>query len=177
MRTEQKHIIWQNQDIDVEDYREWLDEFYPDTDEYDQWSLCADVNNYYLDDERLNLGTVYLPEDIIAIGDLGLWNGRVTGYKEIGGDLADCLYSDCEYCEWYVDEYGNFRCRESHHDGTNYILYRMWRPGISEEQKDNFCEKCYLGTATQRDIYRYTVRSGDYIGQVYGWTYKGRKIS
>ena len=35
---------------------------------------------------------------ILVIGDLGLWHGRVSGYKEIpSGKIRDCLYSDCDY--------------------------------------------------------------------------------
>ena len=38
---------------------------------------------------------------ILVIGDLGLWHGRVSGYKEIpSGNIRDCLYSDCDYSTW-----------------------------------------------------------------------------
>ena len=35
-----KHIIWSNQNINVEDWQDFLDECYPDvTDEFDKYNL------------------------------------------------------------------------------------------------------------------------------------------
>lgn len=39
-------------------------------------------NSEYLDDERMNLD-IQLDKPILVIVDLGLWNGRYSGYKEI----------------------------------------------------------------------------------------------
>ena len=41
-----------------------------------------EINNRYLDDERVNLN-IQLDQPILVIADLGLWNGRRTGYQEI----------------------------------------------------------------------------------------------
>lgn len=56
-----------------------------------------------------------------------------------------------------------------HHDGTDYVLYRMWKEGLSTEQKDNFLDKIWRGKATMKDVSRYTRRLGDVIGKIYGW--------
>lgn len=93
--------------------------------------------------------------DLIVLGDLGLWNGRAHGYKEYA-ELADCFRCGFEYAEWSIDQHNNLRCRTSHHDGTNYYLFREWKENLSEEQKNNFLEKLYAGAATSRDITRYT---------------------
>ena len=82
--------------------------------------LMYEINGDYLDDERANL-TVQLSQPILVVGDLGLWNGRRMGYKEIpSGNIRDCLYSDTDYSTWYVDRLGDLRCDAIHHDGTNF---------------------------------------------------------
>ena len=160
--------IWSS-DCKIEDWNDFFDECYPDRDEDDRIRLMYELNADYLDDERANL-SFELPEEIIVIADLGLWYGRRSGYKLLKSrKISDCLYSDCDYNEWFVDQYKNLRCRAAHHDGTNYYLYRMWKPGLSDEQKENFLFKIYEGKATAKDMTRYTKRIGDYIGRIYGW--------
>lgn len=163
-----KHIIWSN-DINIEDWRDFLDEEYSDADEFEKLDIVYEINNEYLDDERVNLSNLVYDE-IIVIGNLGLWYGRRSGYKIINsGKVIDCLYSDDDYVTWYVDRYNNFRCDGIHHDGTNYYLYRAWRDGISDEQKENFLDKIYSGKVTSKDITRYTKSIGVDIKKVYGW--------
>ena len=41
-----------------------------------------EINGEYLNDERENLD-IQLSQPILVIGDLGMWNGRRMGYKEI----------------------------------------------------------------------------------------------
>ena len=165
-----QRTIWQNYDINEEDFQEYFDEFGID-DEYEKFMTANQINDEYLEDERANLN-IELPEDIVCIADIGLWNGRRHGYKLLkSNNLADCLKfeSSCEYAEWYVDSHSNLRSRQTHHDGTHYVLYRMWKEGLSETQKENFLEKIYVGKASRKDISRYTKRLGDAVAQVYGW--------
>ena len=63
------------------------------------------------------------------------------------------------------------RCDAIHHDGTNHYLYRTYKDGVTEAQKDRLKEKIYDGTATRADITRVTRRLGDDIGRVYGWDF------
>lgn len=185
-----EHIIWSdtcfNDNETMErwatDVREMLIEDGEDKTELSDEKIherIEDDNYMYLDENRAGLNSIQIPDSIICIGDLGLWNGRVSGYREFSDSIGDCLYaqsSGASVCEkWYVDEYGDFRCEECHHDGTNYYLYRMWKPGISQSQREHFKYKILTGEATRQDILRYTVRLGDYIGKIYGWTFKGRK--
>lgn len=126
-------------------------------------------------DERANLN-IQLNEPILVIGDLGLWNGRRQGYKEIeSGNIKDCLYSNYDYTTWYVDNKGDFRCDDTHHDGTNHYLYRAWKENTSEDQRDDLRDKLYHGTAKRADVERYTERLGDKIGEIYGWKFPERK--
>lgn len=163
-----KHIIWSN-DINIGDWESFLNEEYPDVDEFEKLDIVYEVNDEYLEDERVNLSSLVYGE-IIVIGMLGLWNGTAHGYKIIkSGKVSDCLYDDCDIVTWYVDRYNNFRCDGIHHDGTNHYLYRAWRDGISDEQKENFLDKIYSGKATSKDITRYTKSIGVDIKKVYGW--------
>ena len=168
-KNEKKHIIWQNYDINLDDYQELFDE-YEVTDEYEKYRFATEENDMYLDDERLNIAEE-LNENIIVIADIGLWHGRRIGYKEIGNNVADCLNfeSDCEYAEWYIDSKKNLRSSQSHHDGTHYLLYRVWKDNLTERMKDHFRNLIYTGKVKSRDISRYTKRLGDYVSAVYGW--------
>lgn len=165
------HIVWSDINLDFEDWRNDLQEQYPDESEDKLISRMYDINREYLDDERVNLD-IQLSQSIIVIGDLGLWNGRANGYKIIdSGNIKDCLYSECDMNEWYVDKNGDFRCTAVHHDGRNHYLYRTFKPTATETQIENLKNKIYMGTATRKDITRITKRLGDEIGAVYGWKF------
>ncbi len=86
-----RHIIWSN-DLDYDDWKDDLEEQYPELSENERMELMYEINGDYLDDERINLN-IQLSRPILVVGDLGLWNGRRMGYKEIGsGNIRDCLY-------------------------------------------------------------------------------------
>ena len=92
------------------------------------------------------------------------------GYKDISsGNIKDCLYTDDDYAEWYIDKYGDFRADAIHHDGTNHYLYRVFKNNISETQMENLRNKIYNNKVTRADITRLTRRLGDEIAAVYGF--------
>lgn len=177
-RTNDRRIVWSDLNLDIEDWREGYKEYLeaneleldPD-DEQAIYEWMVETNEEYLSDERMNLD-IQLSQPIIIIGDLGRWNGRVMGYKMIdSGNIKDCLYSDTDFTEWYVDRYGDLRADAAHHDGTNYYLYRVFKEGVTESQIERLQEKIYMGKATRADITRVTKRLGDEIGRVYGWDF------
>ena len=128
-----------------------------------------EINSEYLGDERMNLN-VQLLQPILVVADIGRWDGRYDGYAEIKtGNIKDCLYSEMDMCEWYVDKYGDLRADAVHHDGTNHYLYRAFKDGVSDTQKENLQYKIYCGKATRADITRVTKRLGDEIAKVYGF--------
>ena len=175
--SDERHVIWSNYDLDYEDWREFLEEEYPELSEDERVALMYEFNGDYLDDERANLN-VQLSQPILVIGDLGLWYGRRMGYKEIeSGNIRDCLYSerDIDYSTWYVDKLGDLRCDAIHHDGTNHYTYRVYKDGVRESQIDLLKEKLYQGTATRADITRVTRRLGDDIARVYGFSIPRQK--
>ena len=167
-------IVWSDLNLDVDDWREAYAEAVGDDDPDDEYAIyqyMVELNGLYLDDERMNLD-IEVSQPIIAIADLGLWNGRFSGYKELkSNNIKDCLngFDSCEYHEWYVDDQGDLRCTAVHHDGRNYILYRAYRDGLTSTEIYDFLDKIYNGRVTQEDIEKYTCRLGDKIAKVYGW--------
>lgn len=173
-RTPDRHVIWSNLNLDLDDWRDDFTEEYPDMSEDELYQIMVETNDDYLSDERVNLN-IQFSEPIVIIGDIGRWNGRVMGYKMVeSGNIRDCLYSDTDFTEWYVDKYGDLRADAVHHDGTNHYLYRVFKEGVSEEQKERLLDKIYFGKATRADITRVTRRLGDEIGKVYGWDFPKR---
>ena len=145
--------------------------------DHERYEWMEETNYDYLSDERVNLN-VQLSQPIIVIGDIGRWNGRVMGYKDIpSGNIRDCLYADTDYTEWYVDKYGDLRADATHHDGTNHYLYRVFKDGVSETQMENLRDKIYHGKATRADITRLTRRLGDEIAAVYGFDIPKQRVS
>ena len=173
---EDKHIVWSDLNLNYENWRADLESEYPDMTEDDRIALMYEINSDYLSDERTNLD-IRQERGIIAIADLGLWNGRFSGYKMIdSGNIRDCLYSDCDYNEWYVDRFGDLRCTAVHHDGRNHYLYRAIKESATEGQIDRLKSLIYSGRATRQDITRVTKRLGDAIGAVYGWRFPKQKL-
>lgn len=168
-RPKDKHIIWSDINLDLEDWRSDLQAEYPELTEEELYGKMCEINADYLDAERANLN-IRLSQPILVVADIGRWNGRFSGYAEIkSGKISDCLYSEMDRCEWYVDKYGDLRADAIHHDGTNHYLYRVYKDTATETQIDNLKEKIYLGRATRADITRLTKRLGDEIAAVYGF--------
>lgn len=139
--SESDYRIWSNADLDYEEWKDWMEEEYPTLSEDERVAMMYEENGHYLEDERLNLD-IQLSQPILVVADLGLWNGRRMGYKEIpSGNIRDCLYSDYDYTTWYVDKNGDLRCDDTHHDGTNHYLYRVYKDNVSQTQKDRLKEK------------------------------------
>lgn len=176
-------VIWQDLTFVSNDKIEkWKDEYrneYPDYSESELYNEVLDDNNMCFEDAKDEIGCIELPDSIICIADLGLWNGRKSGYKELH-NFSQCFTTGINGqadVKWYVDDYGEFRADVVHHDGTNNYLYRLWKPECSDSQREFFKNKILSGNFTRKDIIKYTVRLGDYIGEIYGWTFKGRKPS
>lgn len=106
---------------------------------------------------------------VIAIADLGLWNGRKKSYKIMNCNLNSVLDA-CggDYLKVYADRY-DVKSVAVHHDGVNYITYRMLKPNLTEVQIDNFLNKLTSGEFSQKDISRYTISLRNKINQIYGW--------
>ena len=92
---------------------------------------------------------------IIAIADLGLWNGRKQGYKLLGENVKNIfdVYEDIN--KYYCDG-KDIRAVCTHHDGTNYILFREFKD-ISQKQIYNFLRKITSNQPlTYQQLHKYT---------------------
>lgn len=142
-------------------------------DDIDYSELSAEDMDYYdndyFNDELINL-KVSTEEQIIAIADIGLWNGRKQGYRVCNRLLSECLtVGNKDYNHLYYDGF-NVRKTTKHHDGTNYILFREFKPGLSNASKENFINKVYSGeTIDNATLNRYTRSLRRYVKEVYGW--------
>lgn len=149
MKNNTKHIIWSSR-INEDD---WWDDIKEECElngvEYDEnglYYMAYELNDHYLKDERANLD-IDIPNGIIAIVDLGLWFGRRSGYKEIGNNIADCLY----------------------YNTNDFVVFKAWKDGVTDEQKENVMDALYCGKCTNRMLRRYTRNIGEDIAKVYGW--------
>jgi len=131
---------------------------------YDSTETCEE-NDYWLDDERVNLGKT-LDNNIIAIVDMGLWDGRHNGYKILGRNLSDVLsFHGCD--DITVSFNGKDIVSDAyHHDGVHHILYRQVKGNVDI---DELTDKIYNGTHTEKDIEKYTTSLGEYVKKIYGW--------
>ena len=124
------------------------------------------LNSSYLENEHENLN-IQLPNRVIALADLGLWNGRKNGYKVLSNNLNSIFSIAEDYNEYYGDAY-NIRATCHHHDGTNYILYRMLKPNIDVSWFENFMYT-HNYKLTSQQISQYTNSLLPYVKKVYGW--------
>lgn len=136
-------------------------------DDNDVWEYISnDIDRSY-DDELYNLDVV-TESNIIAIADMGLWNGRCSGYKILDkNNLKEILYYGNEdYNHLYYDGFNVYK-KASHHDGTNHIMFREVRPDVDIEK---LCDKIYNNEPISKaTLNRYTRSLRRYVKQIYGW--------
>lgn len=127
---------------------------------FEEWKAFMDelsISDMRDDLNRISTNTV------VAIADIGRWNGRFMGYKTYK-HLSDVFYTECDSCKWYVDRY-DLRFSGSHHDGTNHIQYRE----IKDENKlDKFLELIYSRELTPKQITYYTRSVRPHFKKIYG---------
>ena len=118
------------------------------------------------EDEQSNLFRI-LDGRILCIADMGLWNGRRTGYKILGNNLNEVLTCGigCDEKEIYCDAY-NVYATGYHHDGRNHVEFREIR---EDRNIENLTDKLYSGQpVTRKEINYYTKSLLPYVKQVYG---------
>lgn len=171
-----EYLIWQNYNLDLDVWRDDLLAEEPELTEDQLYNRMVELNWSYLDDERNNLN-IQLKERILVIAQFGLWNGHPVGYKYIqSGNIKDCLYlsEDCDYGKFFVDEAGEFRCKESHHDGTNLLCFRVFKSDLEDEQIEELEEALYNGSDSYENLVaQLTLPIGHHIAKVYGWKLGG----
>ena len=123
-----------------------------------------DVYDMY-DCEKSNLDCT-LPNNIIAFGSVGRWNGTFNGARLCGNNLNEILYiGDCDDISVTYDRF-NVHSTLAHHDGRHCMTYRMVKEGVDA---DRLLEKqVYGGGLSKSDISRYTTSLVPYIKKIYG---------
>ena len=164
--------------IDIEEYvnenAEYFDEEYPDYTRDEQIEVALNqIYNWDWDDFWQQMQGLTTDGGIIlAIADLGRWNGRHQGYRVINSNkIAACL-SDASYhdhIKFYTDNVGDFKLEGVHHDGRDYITYREVKETTTDNQLDRLTQKIYDGEATRADITRYTRGIGKKVSKALGY--------
>jgi hypothetical protein len=159
--NKQRRVIWTNNDYD-----EWKEALLADGEEeesltYERYYDDCSIN---FDDERCNLD-VEVDGYIVAFADLGLWNGRYKGAKLVGYNVKDIIVQMNDYDTIYCDQY-NVRHESIHHDGTNYIIYRVAK---DREQAERLANKIAYGDMDEEQFRRATKSLRPYVAKVYGW--------
>ena len=142
-----------------EDCKEDYQEDFDITDDY-----IDEIIYSYLEDEIMNLD-VRVNGIILAYADLGLWNGRVKGIKDFGNKISNILVTNGDYVHWYVDRY-NVHATINHHDGTNYILYRVVK---DKETADRIAYNILYNDKGMDYFKRNTKSLKPYVANVYGF--------
>jgi len=150
-----KQQISEQRDIPVEDVTDQM--------VYDEWS---ESESMWFNDELENLDQE-LEGRIIAIADLGLWDGRKSGYKIGGTNLNEVMtIGNHDYVKVYSDGY-NIRKESSHHDGTNRTLFRMVRENRDIER---FTDMLYNGKPISKSVLNYYTKSIEKnVRSIFGW--------
>jgi hypothetical protein len=138
------------EDVTPEEYYEYVD-------------MC-------LDDEKANLD-VDLDKVVVCLIDLGLWNGRYRAAMVCRERNVNSIFDfmaasrSCDYFDFYCDRY-NVRSRASHHDGTNFALFRLCE---SVEQAERVTDQWVHEKASEEKIRKRTRSLRPYVARVYGW--------
>ena len=106
-----------------------------------------------------------LPNNIIALGTVGLWSGKVSGGKVLGNNLNEILYTDnCDELKIVYDRY-NVHGVLANHDGQHEMIYRMVKVGIDA---NSLLRRHIKKPLTNKELSRYTVSLVPAIKEIYG---------
>lgn len=167
---------------ELEEYREVYHDFYgaeADKFGYESEPTDEELYNFIYELERENFEYVedilhhHLEDDIVVFADLGLWRGRVKGYKEMSNQLNEVLsVFNGDIYSLGLDNY-NLVAKDCHHDGTNYYTFRQWKPEVSEETREKFLDEVYENKLTEKEfkrkLTRYTKSLKDIVTKLSGF--------
>ena len=150
------------------DVKEWLEE--DAVENITEEKITDEV--YFQIDMNFNAETSNLSKElngrILCIADMGLWNGRRSGYKILGNNLNEVLTTGigCDEKEIYCDGF-NVKAEGYHHDGRNYVEFREIR---EDTNYDELLNKLYDNQpVTRAEIRKYTKSLRPYVKQIYGF--------
>lgn len=170
-----KRIIWTNV-VDISEAalaaarHDYADCEFSSVESMDDAALIEflyEENAIWHNDERMNLN-ITTANPILVIADLGLWDGRKTGYKvQRSQNVGDILLTHQGDCVTYYADCYNVYCDDTHHDGANHYIFR---------ELIGPAEKCwpllnaiYSGNDYSALMRRYSRSILPYVAKVYGW--------
>lgn len=163
-----KHMIWTSDIGSLKDWNDFIndqiDEGYLEEDcsEEEKRKAIYEMNEQYLEDERINLD-IPLDGKIIAIGNMN--KGRTkSSYLIFDKNINTILKDDYNYgeTEYYSDGY-NIRSTK----GDNHYEYREIREGRNIL---NLIDRIYKGEPISRKMLNYYTKSiAPQVNKVYGW--------
>lgn len=135
------------------------------------WEYIKDLNNVYLNDEFINLDRP-LSNEVLCI-DYGCDDNEIQEVQRTEiSILNDCLHPRTKNSEevMYFVEKDTLELRQKEYDySTHYFTYREVKADVTEEQLDEFFDKCNADKVTQADIDKITEPMGRYVQKVYGF--------
>lgn len=167
-----RHLIYTTQyDEDeckkeYEEWLEWLEEIEESASKLTLDDYIQDTLSQTLQDEYLNLNVEC--GQIIAIADLGLWDGRHSAYKLNGKGSLNAIFDMVHGDDYDIFVEGNdVKAVVRHHDGTNYITFREVR---KDRDIKKICDMLYnQKEVSNRLISAYTKPLGKLVANIYGW--------
>lgn len=168
-----KHIIYTTEyDVDeyIEQHKEDAEELGIDINDREDCELGALENNQiWLEAEQYNLPHNRIGM-IVGIAKIGRWDGQKTGFAEYENisiaDLLPKMLGRDGDTEIYVEN-GELKAKQTHHDGTNYIIYREV---INIELWSKLRVKLYnQQTFSREELNKCTRSLYSYVAKVYGW--------
>lgn len=161
-----KHIIWTSE-INTEDWTDFLEE--EGINDHNSPEAFERINEYNWDsigDEKSNID-IDTPENLFAVGTLGLWNGNFIVVRE----LDDNVNSIFELADGYDDatfyiEDEELHAELKHHDGTNYLMVREW----ADDNRFEELEEMILDGEDVKDFIEENSKPvAPRVNEVYGW--------
>lgn len=172
-RKEWKHVIFSDDACQYDDFeKDYLanrEDYEPEEYSWDRFYGDIDL---WADAERMNLNW-QIEGTIVALASIGTWRGRRTGYKIVGDKLNDIFNCNADGNEYYCDQ-DDCCATCSHHDGTNYITYRVVKPGDMDKVEELLDKMVYKDSDYEADVYKHTHSLMPYIADIFGWKYDRR---
>jgi hypothetical protein len=168
MANKKENIIWTNNDYS--EWKECMIKYDGASEEDVTLEAYYDDTDFCLDDERDNLD-IDLDKVVVCFIDLGLWDGRYRAAMVCKHQNVNSIFDfmaasrSCDYFDFYCDRY-NVRSRASHHDGTNYALFRLCE---SAEQAERVTDQWVHEKASEEKIRKRTRSLRPYVAKVYGF--------
>lgn len=172
-QTQNKHWLFSTEVTDYmiqEIKEEYLDEENTEITDEQAYDRALEDIQYSFDDLEYEFENIAkkINNKVIAIADLGLWDGKHMGYKIM--EFSDILsvFNEFNDFEIFIED-NDLKAIGYHHDGTNYYTFRLIKDNITDSQLANF-ECLFLNgeKITKHQISYYTKSLANIIADYFG---------